>query len=432
MNKATQAYLQTKVSTTDQGQLLLLLYDGALRFLQQAREKILLKDYAAKGMLISRVIDIINELSSTLNLEKGGTLADNLNNLYFLCTTRLLQANLKMNVEQLDSVTAILSGLRSAYAEIIVTPEAQKISAQISARLNAQSSMAQRPVQMPQPIGNPLSNHLGQAKARTMYGQVQSNAPQQVTAPQTAIQQAPQQSGQAQVAQTQVAQTQAQAAQAQITQAQAAQAPPTQARMRAVQRPAARQTLQQAAQQVQQMVAQQAARTAQTTQSPKAMVTFPEKSSPKTKVTQAQTVQPQTAQPQAAQPQAAQVNKARVVFPEDTAPKPPVSTITHFGKTKTPQATPTRNAGLAASVRMPTLATKAQSQNTAATPPPKATQAVPQNMPQELSPQAQVTEPSTTQNTAQETQSTPQTKTQNPPAKGFGLANFKHLNIYGK
>ncbi len=128
MNKAAQAYFQTNVSTTDQGQLLIMLYDGALKFLQLAREKMLEKDYAAKGIYISKVIDIINELANTLNLEKGGSLAENLNNLYFLCTTRLLQANLKMNVEQLDTVVNILSGLRSAYAQIIVTPEARQIS----------------------------------------------------------------------------------------------------------------------------------------------------------------------------------------------------------------------------------------------------------------------------------------------------------------
>ena len=39
MNKAAQAYFQTKVGTTDQGQLLLMLYDGALTFIQQARTK---------------------------------------------------------------------------------------------------------------------------------------------------------------------------------------------------------------------------------------------------------------------------------------------------------------------------------------------------------------------------------------------------------
>lgn len=170
MNKAAQAYFQTKVSTTDQGQLLLMLYDGALNYLQQARDKMIAKDYAAKGLLISKVIDIVNELSCTLNMEKGGTLAENLNNLYFLCTARLLQANLKMNVEQLDSVSGILSGLRSAYAQIIETPEAQKAAAQIANRLNAAASMTQRaaPIMAP-PVQ--ATGAVGQMQARAAYGQ---------------------------------------------------------------------------------------------------------------------------------------------------------------------------------------------------------------------------------------------------------------------
>lgn len=170
MNKAAHAYFQTKVGTTDQGQLLLMLYDGALNYLQQARDKMIAKDYAAKGLLISKVIDIVNELSCTLNMEKGGTLAENLNNLYFLCTARLLQANLKMNVEQLDSVSGILSGLRSAYAQILETPEAQKAAAQIATRLNAAASMSQRaaPIMAP-PVQ--ASGVAGQMQARAAYGQ---------------------------------------------------------------------------------------------------------------------------------------------------------------------------------------------------------------------------------------------------------------------
>lgn len=169
MNKAAQAYFQTKVSTTDQGRLLLMLYDGALQFLQQAREKMLEKDYAAKGLLISRVIDIVNELSGSLNMEKGGTLAENLNNLYFLCTARLLQANLKMNVEQLDSVAAILSGLRSAYAEILDKPEAKKAVAQIAQKIQPEASMTQRAA----PITAPLTvapTAVNQLQARQAYG----------------------------------------------------------------------------------------------------------------------------------------------------------------------------------------------------------------------------------------------------------------------
>ncbi len=177
MNKATQAYLATKVSTTDQGQLLLMLYDGALKFLQQAREKMIEKDYAAKGLLISKVIDIVNELSNTLNLEKGGTLAENLNNLYFLCTTRLLQANLKMNVEQLDGVADILSGLRNAYAEIITTPEARQVAAQIATKMNSDASMFQRAAVPTNNAARPVPGQLGQLQARAAYGQMQRMAP---------------------------------------------------------------------------------------------------------------------------------------------------------------------------------------------------------------------------------------------------------------
>lgn len=75
-----------------------------------------------------------------MNLEKGGSLATNLNNLYVLCTARLLQANLKMNVESLDSVVQILSGLRSAYAQIVDTPEAKSAAAQIQGRLQPAGS----------------------------------------------------------------------------------------------------------------------------------------------------------------------------------------------------------------------------------------------------------------------------------------------------
>ncbi len=208
MNKATQAYLATKVSTTDQGQLLLMLYDGALKFLQQAREKMLEKDYAAKGLLISKVIDIVNELSNTLNLEKGGTLAQNLNNLYFLCTTRLLQANLKMNVEQLDNVATILSGLRNAYAEIITTPEARQVAAQIATKMNSDASMLQRaaiPSSQKATAMPGLPGQLGQMQARAAYGQVQraaavaanassgmaSNMPPAAAPAQAALQQTP-------------------------------------------------------------------------------------------------------------------------------------------------------------------------------------------------------------------------------------------------
>ena len=170
MQKGAQAYFSTHIGTTDQGQLLLMLYDGALKFLAQAREKMLARDMAGKGTLISKSIDIVNELAASLNMEKGGTLAENLNNLYFLCTARLLQANAKLDVKQLDSVVAILSGLRNAYAQIINTPEAQAAVAQISARQNPQeASMAKRNAPIMQQNVPAPSAAMGRLQAQAAY-----------------------------------------------------------------------------------------------------------------------------------------------------------------------------------------------------------------------------------------------------------------------
>ena len=115
----TTAYLATQVNTTSQGQLLLMLYDAAIKFLKQAKEKIQEKDYAAKGILISRATDILSELNQSLNKTRGGQLAQNLNSLYLFCNNQLAQANLRMNTKYVDDVIAILDNLRQAYGEIV-------------------------------------------------------------------------------------------------------------------------------------------------------------------------------------------------------------------------------------------------------------------------------------------------------------------------
>lgn len=167
MQNAAHAYLQTQVGTTGRGEIIVMLYDGALRFLAQAREKMEARDMAGKGMLISRALDIINELDSSLNMEAGGELAQNLHNLYFLCNTRLLQANLKLDTSRLDSVVEILTGLRSAFAEILNTPEAQAACAKMGAQKPAtQQAAAPRPAAVQQQV--PLMNR---GMAANMYGQ---------------------------------------------------------------------------------------------------------------------------------------------------------------------------------------------------------------------------------------------------------------------
>lgn len=118
MIKAAKAYFKTQISTTTQADLLIMLYDGAIKFLTQAKERMAARDYAQKGILISKALDVIGELDGSLNAEKGGEVARNLHQLYFYCNTRLLRANLEMNTELVDETIRILSALRDAFDKI--------------------------------------------------------------------------------------------------------------------------------------------------------------------------------------------------------------------------------------------------------------------------------------------------------------------------
>ncbi len=122
MHKAASAYMQTHVTTTTPGHLVVMLYDGAISFLEQAKVRMQEKNYAQKGILISQALDIIAELDGSLNTEKGGDIARNLHSLYAYCNSRLLLANLRMETEPIDEVIGILSSFRSAFAEISRVP----------------------------------------------------------------------------------------------------------------------------------------------------------------------------------------------------------------------------------------------------------------------------------------------------------------------
>jgi len=144
MQSAVKNYIQTQVSTTTQGDLVIMLFDAALKYLHQAKEKIVEKNYAQKGILISKALDILAELQGSLNINKGGDLADRLQKLYFFCSSRLLTANLKMDVTKIDEVVGILSGLRDAFSEAnaMVTTKAVPTTATQTARTGAPTGTA--------------------------------------------------------------------------------------------------------------------------------------------------------------------------------------------------------------------------------------------------------------------------------------------------
>ena len=176
MQRAAHAYLQTQVTTTSPGNILILLYDGAIKFLNRAKEGLAANDMAGKGIAISKTLDIINELDSTLNLDKGGDLAANLHNLYFFCNSRLVMANLKKDAKIIDEVIKILAGLRSAYAEIVSLPEAQAAAQATAANMHPTAAMPPRAQAGTSPSGGAAPAPGASARIRSMHAMNQQNA----------------------------------------------------------------------------------------------------------------------------------------------------------------------------------------------------------------------------------------------------------------
>ncbi|MBO4336297.1 MAG: flagellar protein FliS [Desulfovibrio sp.] len=117
MGKAIRTYFGPRRQEVSQGQMLLGLYDGALQYLQQARDQMLARKFATRSLLVNRALEIIGELSRSLDMKSGGDLAAKLNTLYLLCSSRLLSASETMSVDDLDSVVNILTRLRSIYSQ---------------------------------------------------------------------------------------------------------------------------------------------------------------------------------------------------------------------------------------------------------------------------------------------------------------------------
>ena len=118
VNRAHQAYTQYGVEMQTQGNLIVMLYDGAIRFISTAQEAIGKKDYAKAHENIVKAQRIINEFIRTLNFS-AGTVANQLLSLYEYMLHQLIQANLKKDPEILEEVKDHLTELRSAWVQIV-------------------------------------------------------------------------------------------------------------------------------------------------------------------------------------------------------------------------------------------------------------------------------------------------------------------------
>lgn len=108
-------YKQTAVTTASRGQILLMLYEAAIRNTKKAIECIEKNDMAGKGTSIGKVHDIVNELANTLDHKVAGNIAADLERLYNFMVEHLLKANLENSKEALQQVLKLLETLYSGW-----------------------------------------------------------------------------------------------------------------------------------------------------------------------------------------------------------------------------------------------------------------------------------------------------------------------------
>ena len=111
-------YISTQVSTADRLQLVVMLYDGAITFLNRAKEKMAAQDAAGKGLYLGKALDIIAELNASLNFQEGKEVAANLFHLYNFMTAHLTRANLNWDAAAIDDVIKMLNQLRDAWEDV--------------------------------------------------------------------------------------------------------------------------------------------------------------------------------------------------------------------------------------------------------------------------------------------------------------------------
>lgn len=118
-----KSYRQIATQTAPPGQLVLMLYEGAIRFLERALPGFDIEDPADSNTIVhnnlQRASDIIRELNCALNMEQGGDCAATLRRLYEYFDRRLWESNLKKSREGVDEVIRHLTVLRDAWSAML-------------------------------------------------------------------------------------------------------------------------------------------------------------------------------------------------------------------------------------------------------------------------------------------------------------------------
>ena len=117
---ALNAYMQNSVYTASKDRLLLMLYDGLVKFIKQGIAGLEEKNYEKANTNLIKAQNIISEFMATLDMQKGGELANKLNLLYDYMRRRLIEANIKKNKEIAVEILGYAEKLKGAFDQAYI------------------------------------------------------------------------------------------------------------------------------------------------------------------------------------------------------------------------------------------------------------------------------------------------------------------------
>ena len=132
-SNAISTYRETKVKTASQGQLIIMLYDAAIKSLDRALELMKLNDgeNKAHGNIekisnsVLKTQELITELIVSLDFEQGGEIANNLFSLYSWFIRELVESNITQDKNRVMTVRNLLDDLKGAWVEIAAKNNAE-------------------------------------------------------------------------------------------------------------------------------------------------------------------------------------------------------------------------------------------------------------------------------------------------------------------
>jgi flagellar protein FliS len=138
--KGLASYSKIANVETDPIRQIVMLYDGAMKFLNRTADDIEAGDFVAKGEHSTRALDIINYLQSILDFENGGSVAESLDNLYRSIGTMVLRASARLDAASMRKAATILAPVRDAWetnAQQTVIPGAYEMSSSAATSISS-------------------------------------------------------------------------------------------------------------------------------------------------------------------------------------------------------------------------------------------------------------------------------------------------------